>query len=116
MVAIYLPTLKHWLIIDLAMEPFCEFHISTQTTAKLELNNALITQGFEARTTLLKICVCLMASLTISEVMDWLVFSVKLERSKIFKYNFDLGSHKFLICSELIFSESLMYFSIIFIS
>jgi len=95
MVAIYLPTLKHWLIIDLAMELFCEFHISTQTTAKLELNNALIIQGFEARTTSLKMCVCLMASLTISKVMDWLVFSVKLERPKIFKYDFDLGSHKF---------------------
>jgi len=55
------------LMIDLVMELFYESHILTQTTAKLELDNALIIQGFEVRTTPLKMCICLMASSTISE-------------------------------------------------
>jgi len=77
MVVIYLPMLKYQLMIDLVMELFCESHILTQTTAKLELDNALIIQGFKVRTTPLKMCICLMASSTISEVMGWLVFSIK---------------------------------------
>ena len=77
MVVIYLPMLKHQLIIDLAMELFCESYISTQTTAESELDNALIIQCFEVRTISLKMCICLMASSTISEIIGWLVFSVK---------------------------------------
>jgi len=43
-----------------AANPFCEFQISTQTTAISDLAKALIMQGFDAKVTLLKIYVSLM--------------------------------------------------------
>lgn len=69
--------LKYQLMIDLAIELFCKFQISTQTIAKLELNNALIMWGSKVRAISLKMCICWIASITTLEMINWLVFSIK---------------------------------------
>jgi len=62
---------------DLAIELFWESQMLIQTTAESELDNALIIQGFEARVILLKIYICWMAFVTISEEIGCLVSSTK---------------------------------------
>jgi len=57
-------------MIDLAIELFCESQISTQTIAESELDDALIIQGFKVRVISLKMCVCWIASITISEIIS----------------------------------------------
>jgi len=74
--------LKHWLMMDLAMEPFFESQMLIQTTAESELDDTLIMWGFKVRVTSLKIYICWIASVTISEVtisevIGWLVPSAK---------------------------------------
>jgi len=67
--------LKLHLMIDLALKPLCKFQISTYTTAKLDLDKALIIQGLDMRMTSLNKCVSLITSLTNSNVIRRLVFS-----------------------------------------
>ena len=49
------PILKHLLISIFPFVLFCESQISIYTIAMSDLRNALMTQGHEAKTTLLKI-------------------------------------------------------------
>ena len=51
--------------------------MSTQTRAESELDDALIMQSFKVRTTSLKMYICWIASITISEVISWLVLFTK---------------------------------------
>ena len=74
MVAMYCPTLKQQLMIFFAEELLCEFHRSTQTTTMLDLGDALITQGLEARTIFSKRCESLRTPSTTSRVST--LFSV----------------------------------------
>ena len=62
---------------DLEMELFCESQMLIQTIAESELNDTLIMWDFEVRVTSLKICICWIVFITISEVIGWLVFSAK---------------------------------------
>jgi len=56
-------------MIDLALEPLCKFQISTHTTAKLDLDEALIIQDLDTRMTSLNKYVSLITSLNNSDVI-----------------------------------------------
>jgi len=56
-----------------------------------DFEDVLIIQDFEARMTLLKMCVSLITFLIKSEIIERLVFSNMYEKPKIFKYDLDLG-------------------------
>jgi len=77
MVVIYFSMLKYWLIMDLTIELFCEFQISTQTIAESKLDDTLIMWDFKVRTISLKMHICWIVSITISEIIGWLVLSAK---------------------------------------
>ena len=82
-----------------AKELLQKFQISTQTTAILNLGDALMTYGFEANITSLNKCIFLRILLMQSEVMT--PCSILYESPTIFIYNLDLGRHGPLIKFKL---------------
>ena len=85
MVMIWLPILKHLLIRHLALLPLWTSYMSSQTIAIFNLDNALITWGFEVSNILLKMWLFFKIVLTILESIDMLVFSIEYRISIIFK-------------------------------
>ena len=68
--------------------------------------------GFDARKILLNICNSFITPKIILEVIVLLVFFIKYEKPRIFKYNFDWDRWELSIRSQLIFSDSLRTFLI----
>ena len=63
--------------------------MSIQMTAMLDLEDILMTYGWEAKITLLKMWVVSMTFLIMLEVRRRLVFSIKYGILKIFRYDFN---------------------------
>ena len=76
-IVIKLPTLKHLLISPFALLPLCVFQISSQMMAMSNFGNILITLGLEAINMLLKIWLFFKIFLTMSNVKEVFVFSMR---------------------------------------
>ena len=81
--------LKYLLIRHFVFILFCEFQMSTHTTAILNLGDALITQEQEAKIMSLKIQVLLIILSIISGVTERLVSLMKYKIPRILRYNLD---------------------------
>jgi len=88
-VAINCPMLNQQLMMFFTQEPLWESQMSTQTTALLDLDDALMTQGFEANMEFLKRCNSFkIASMTLGvRTSDLLEYG----SPTIFMYDLDLG-------------------------
>ena len=73
------------LIKYLALIPLWAFQISIQIITILDLGNALITCGFDAKHILLKICIDWIIDLTLLEFIEKLVSSLIYEISMILR-------------------------------
>ena len=113
-VAMYLLTLKHWLMSSLVLLPLWTSQISIQTMDMSDLGEILMTLGLDTRLTLLKIWFCFkIVSMSLEIRWSWVLLWEKYRIPVILRYDFDWGRWDSSTLRVLMSLEFLTYWSII---